>query len=453
MIKKLGVFFMFSFISMLIQSLGFSKSLDPNQIREVLQSHIDHNRTAGFFVGIIDGEEEHIITLGNLERGGDAPITEDTLFEIGSITKTFTGLVLADMILKGEIKATDPVQAFLPDNVIMPKWESREITLQDLVTHSSGLPRMPLSFNPEDPTNPYADYEVKKMYEFLSSYKLERAIGEKSEYSNLGMGLLGHVLARKAGMSYEQLVKERILDPLGMADTKVTLTEEQTTKFAAGHDPVGEAVSHWDIRTLEGAGALRSTGKDMMKYLRANMGKIATPLDAAIERSQKMIMSFELESSKIGYGWISVKEHWSNVIFHDGGTGGFRSFIGFEPKMDRGLVLLINSNHNPHEIARAIFKSDPESVRVTKSEPVPNATRYVGDFQLSPEFILSITEKDGQVYLQATDQPMVPLEYKGRNKFDINVVEAAVTFVENDKGEISSLILHQNGDHNAQKMD
>ena len=196
----------------------------------------------------------------------------DTIFEIGSATKVFTSLLLADMVQRGEVALNDPVAKFLPAGVSVPERNGRQITLVDLATHTSGLPRLPANLNPKDPNNPYADYTPEQLYQFLSSYQLPRDIGAQYEYSNLGGGLLGFALARRAGMSYEALVKSRICDPLGMKDTGITLTPEMKARFAVGHDQGLARVENWDLPTLAGAGALRSTANDLLAFVSANIG-------------------------------------------------------------------------------------------------------------------------------------------------------------------------------------
>ena len=197
---------------------------DP-EIRQILVDRIDKDRqSVGIVIGVIEPAGRRVVAYGNLDEGDKRPLDGDTIFEIGSVTKVFTSLLLADMVQRGEVALTDPVARYLPSQVKMPERGGRQITLQDLATHTSGLPRLPSNLNPKDPANPYADYSVDQLYQFLSGYQLTRDIGSQSEYSNLGGGLLGHVLARRAGMDYEALVKSRICEPLGMKSTGITLT-------------------------------------------------------------------------------------------------------------------------------------------------------------------------------------------------------------------------------------
>src|SRR5689334_1020665 len=195
------------------------------EIRKLLEQRVGE-RTAdyGIVVGVIEAGRRRVVSVGSRSRGDARPLDGDTLFEIGSITKVFTALLLAEAVQRGEVSLEEPVAKLLPAAVKVPARGGREITLLDLSTHSSGLPSLPSNLNPKDPANPYADYSVEQLYAFLSSAQLSRDVGSKYEYSNLGVGLLGHALALRDGQSYEQLVRSRISGPLGMPSTVITLT-------------------------------------------------------------------------------------------------------------------------------------------------------------------------------------------------------------------------------------
>ena len=251
---------------------------DSAEIRSLLENRIDLGKKAvGIVVGTIDEKGRAVIGYGKLAKDRDEQPDGDTVFEIGSITKVFTSLILADMVERGEVKLDDPVSKFLPASVTVPSRNGRQITLLDLSMQISGLPRLPTNMKPADPANPYVDYDAAKLYEFLSGYKLQRDIGEKYEYSNLGVGLLGHALSLKAGMSYEQLVKKRILEPLGMTSSSVTLSNRRRNGWHRSRRRLSP-VKNWDLDALAGAGALRSTANDMLKFLAANLELTDSPL-------------------------------------------------------------------------------------------------------------------------------------------------------------------------------
>ena len=243
-------------------------TLEPLQskIRDLATAGL--GKHAGIVVGILRGGDQWVAGYGSFDAGQQPP-DEDAIFDIGSVTKVFTTLVLAEMVLRGEVALDDPAQKYLPSTLQMPKWRGQEITLFHLATHTSSLPRLPgnLWKTIKDQANPYANYQVSDMYEFLSGYKLKRPIGSRVEYSNLGMGLLGHILGLVAGKSYEELVSERILRPLGMNHTSIALSPEQQGRLAPGHTSDGKVTANWDIPALAGCGALRSTAGDVLRFL------------------------------------------------------------------------------------------------------------------------------------------------------------------------------------------
>lgn len=294
-------------------------------------------------VGIIDRQgHRRIIAHGGLTKGDSPRAGGKTVFEIGSITKTFTGLLLADMVRRGEVGLDDPVAKYLPDTVKVPERNGKKITLFDLVTHTSGLPRMPTNFAPKDPGNPFADYTVEQMYTFLSGYQLTREIGERSEYSNLGVGLLGHALARRAGVDYETLVRDRITGPLGLTDTAITLTPEMKARLAVGHDGALKPVANWDIPTLAGAGAIRSTTEDMLDYLALALGKGPKDLQADLE-AQIAKRRPAGPGMETGLAWQVSTRRGQEIVWHNGGTGGYRTFVGVDRKRGLGVVVLTNA--------------------------------------------------------------------------------------------------------------
>lgn len=316
-------------------------AVDSSEIRSILENRVDLGKKAvGIVVGTIDEKGRAVTGYGKLAKDRDEKPDGDTVFEIGSITKVFTSLLLADMVERGEVKLDDPVSKFLPPSVTVPSRNGRQITLLDLSMQISGLPRLPDNMKPADLANPYADYDAPKLYAFLSRYKLQRDIGEKYEYSNLAVGLLGHALALKAGMSYEQLVRRRILEPLGMTSSSVTLSESQKARLAIGHNEGLSPVKNWDLDALAGAGALRSTANDMLKFIAANLELADTPLQAAMRRMRTVHRETGTPDLEIAMAWHVFHKFGADIFWHNGGTAGYRSFAGFVPAKKTGVVVL-----------------------------------------------------------------------------------------------------------------
>jgi CubicO group peptidase (beta-lactamase class C family) len=309
----------------------------------IIRKRVEEKRSAGIVVGMMSADgRTRVVSYGDAGPG-QPPLDTNSVFEIGSITKVFTSTVLAQMVLEGKVKLDDPVQKFLPSSVKMPARGGKEITLGTLSTQNSGLPRMPNNFRPKDPANPYADYTVEQMYAFLSGYQLPRDPGAQFEYSNLGVGLLGHALALVAGTSYEELERDRVWAPLGMTHTGITLTPWMKEHLALGHDAAGAVTSNWDIATLAGAGAIRSTMTDMLRFLDANLHTDRGPLGSALAFAHEERGSTGAPNTGIGLNWIVSRFPEDTIVWHNGGTGGYRTFLGFIPSKQVGVVVLTNS--------------------------------------------------------------------------------------------------------------
>ena len=434
------------------QSAAPSAATDA-EIRQMLVDRVDvQHQTIGVVVGVIGPEGRRLIAYGHPEKGDSHPVDGDTIFEIGSETKVFTALLLADMVQRGEVTLDDPVAKYLPQGVKMPERNGRPITLVDLATHTSGLPRLPANLAPKDPGNPYADYSVEQLHQFLSSYQLTRDIGSQYEYSNLGGGLLGYVLALRAGTGYEALVESRICKPLGMNNTRITLTPEMKARLAAGHNAALDTVENWDLPTLAGAGALRSSANDMLNFIAANLGYTKSPLSPAMAAMLKVRKPTGRPGLEIALGWHIFTSNGKEIIWHNGGTGGYRSFMGFDPRARVGVVLFSNAGTEAgvDDIGRHLLDASVPLMAPPKQHKQVAVDAklfdgYVGKYELAPTFAITITRDGDHLFAQATDQPKFEIFPEGDRDYFLKVVDAQVTFVVNDKGKATELILHQNG--------
>ena len=312
----------------------------------VQERHNEQPAGTGVVVGIVDGSDQQTLARGVTRAEGDSVDTH-TVFEIGSITKTFTALALADRVEQGAVRLGAPVAASLPDSVDVPGRDGTSITLKQLVTHTAGMPRLPPNFGKEpefESTDPYAAYSVPELYRGLEGTTLLHPPGTAYQYSNFGVGLLGHLLARRSDTTYRALIRDRISARLGMEDTWVELPEGPNQRLATGHRPNGSAMPHWHWReSMAGAGVLRSSARDMVTYLKAQLGQAGapSPLRRAIERSHTTLYDRE-GAGPIAYGWHVREQNGHTVFWHNGETGGFKSFIGFNPKQNAGVVVLSN---------------------------------------------------------------------------------------------------------------
>jgi CubicO group peptidase (beta-lactamase class C family) len=293
----------------------------------------------GFVIGVVDRNGSDVFGYGRERDAQETTPGGETIFEIGSVTKVFTALLLAEMADRDEVKLDDPAETFLPAGTKMPEHGGKKIRLSHLATHTSGLPTLPPSFRPKDPANPYADLGAPELHAFLSSYALERDPGQEYAYSNLGMGLLGDLLALRSRKAFGALLNERLLEPLGMRSTGIALDASMKYRMAEGHDETGRAAAPWDFAALAGAGGLRSCADDLIAFLRANMGLARTPLTAAIAVSHAARKS--IEGGKIALGWHILDD--GATYWHNGQTGGHHSFIAFRKKRALGVVVLANA--------------------------------------------------------------------------------------------------------------
>lgn len=313
-------------------------------IQDTLRRLIEARRGVGLVVGMIDASGRRVIAWGRRSDADPRAPDAETVFEIGSITKTFTALLLADMVRKGEVRLDQPVQELLPPSVRVPQRGGRQITLLDLATQSSGLPRMPANLRPANPKDPYADYTVDRLYAFLNGHTLPRDIGSEYEYSNVGMGLLGHALSLKAGKPFGALVAERVTGPLGMTRTAVGATPQMQADQALGYDEALKPTPFWNMGALEGAGALRSTTDDLLTYLAAELGLKTSPLTQAMADQLAQRRPAGQAALTIGLAWhVLTLPDGREFVWHNGGTYGFRSFVGFDRKRGLGVVVLANA--------------------------------------------------------------------------------------------------------------
>ena len=410
-------------------------------VRALLRDRVG-SAPAGIVVGLLDPDgTRRVVAVG---------AAADAVFEIGSITKVFTASLLADMVARGQVRLDDPVAKYLPAAVRMPARGGRQITLVDLATQSSGLPRMPTNFAPHDSTNPYADYTVQQMYDFLSGYELPRDVGQTYEYSNLGVGLLGHVLARAAGTGYEALVTRRILAPLGMRETAITLSPALRARLAPGHDGEGHPVANWDLPTLAGAGALRSTVGDLLTFLAANLDTAGTPLVRAMHGTHAARHATDNPALSVGLAWHRLARPGDTLVWHNGGTGGYRSFIGFDQKRRVGVVVLTNRNVGVDEVGfhlldETIPLPPPPRSRTEVAVDSLVLARYVGEYELAPQFHIVVRRASAGLTIQATGQSAIAIYAESETEFFLKVVDAQITFVRDSAGAVTQLILHQNG--------
>jgi CubicO group peptidase (beta-lactamase class C family) len=431
------------------QSSPWHASSDGDLL-QILNERIARGAAVGLVVGALEGGKPRVVASGHRATGQPAAVEGDTVFEIGSVSKVFTTTLLAEMAAQGDVALEDPIRKFLPDSVKVPSRNGREITLLDLATATSGLPRLPNNMRPKDPTNPYADYDVENLHALLSGYTLPRDPGSSYEYSNLGMGLLGHVLALRGGASYEELVTERVLKPLGMTDTRIVMSDAMRARLAVGHGADLRPVSNWDLTALAGAGAWRSTANDMLRFLAAAV----TPPQGSLGQAFRMAVEPRRQTStvglQIGLGWHILDRNQRRIVWHNGQTGGYHSFIGLDPATSAAIVVLGNAATNIDDIGFHLLDSKaplrhpaPPRDEVAVEESV--LERYVGRYELAPSFAIEVTRDGAALFVQATGQQKFRAYAASPTRFFLRVVEAEIEFTLDESGAVTGLVLHQGG--------
>ena len=298
---------------------------------------------AGVTIGVVSHGQRSVFSYGAAKP--------DSVFEIGSITKTFTGLILAQMVEQKSVRLTDPVRELLPAGTVAEPDSGLEITLLDLSDQHSGLPRMPDNFAPADHANPYADYDTKLLYAYIAKRGVALTSTAPFEYSNLGVGLLGAALANRANLSYNDLLHLQITGPLRMTDTAIPLSPSMRARFLEGHDAAHNPAHAWDLDALAGAGGIRSTAADMLTYLEAQLHPDKLPATAASTPQGKTLPAAIAAShtihaevapgAHIALNWFRIDA--TGNFWHNGGTGGYSSYALFNPDKDFALIVLFNT--------------------------------------------------------------------------------------------------------------
>lgn len=414
----------------------------PPEVAESIGKRIAAGYNMSVEVGVQDAQGARYFSFGLLSARGGAP-DERTLFEIGSITKVFTATLLWQMAQRGEIALDDPIGKYLPPGVKPPQGGERAITLEDLATHTSGLPRLPANFQPKNVDDPYSDYGPDRMWAFLSSYTLPRSVGSQYEYSNFGAGLLGQLLARRAGTSYEEAIVKYITTPLGLKDTVATLSPEQEGRLAPGHSGVVPA-ANWHAGAIEGAGALRSDAVDLLRFVAANAGLVKGISSAQFTPMHKPRHEAG-DRMSIALGWHLRENGDRPIVWHNGGTGGYRSFAGFIAG-ERAVVLLSNSNTGVDDLGFHLLEPSrplappPETVAVDPATLAKYAGRY-----LLGLMVADLQAIGDHLTVQLTNQPRYTLYASSQTEFFLTAAPAKITFAPDASGKVTEFVLNQGG--------
>jgi D-alanyl-D-alanine-carboxypeptidase/D-alanyl-D-alanine-endopeptidase len=419
-----------------------------DRIRDILIQRVDvERRNAGIVVGIVTPEGRRVIVRGTSGRSDGAELSGETVFEIGSVTKVFTSLLLADMARRGEIDIEDSVSSHLP--VKVGAGSDRAITLADLATHTSGLPFWPSGIPAtREGALSMATYSVDRLYEYLAGFDIPADVGTKWAYSNIDAGVLGLALAHRAGTTYEALLESRITGPLRMKSTAVTISQEMTSRMAVGHDAGFKPAPRWNVPALAGAGSLVSGASDMLAFLasfgQSSVSSAALPTMLATRRQGPGI------PQALGWWIVSTSPSDKGILVHDGGTLGFASSVAYDPETRTGVVVLSNSAAAVGDIARHILRpaiplTAPAGAAPEKKEIQVDPAlfdRYSGRYEPAPGVAFTLTREADALMIQLPGTPKLRLRAESERDFFVaENTRVGVSFVVDPDGRVTGLLL------------
>ena len=421
-----------------------------NKIDALVKPYLENEKFNCVSIGIAHNGKTWTLHYGHVSKNEKTQPNADTIYEIGSISKVFTSLLLADAVVQGKARLAQPIGDFLQDVKESNPKLANSITLQHLSQHMSGLPRMPSNFAPADAENPFADYDRALLIEYLKNAKPSRKPEEKSEYSNLAAGLLGDLLAAESGLSYEALLTDRILKPLGMNDTSMTLTDDQRSRMAPPQNSALLPDHTWDFGALAGAGGIRSSVNDMLQFITANLDRPDNETGEALSLAWKQQLPAGKGHLAMGLGWMIAGD--GSTRWHNGQTGGYHSMLLISRKHDAGVVFLSNTADSGIDaLAQTILQTlagmnvKPKTFSAEKNVDAAIVSRLVGKYQLAPRIVITVTANGNKMMVQLTGQSALGVTAESETVWNLNDVVAQLRFDLPKSGPANSVTLHQNG--------
>lgn len=326
-------------------------------VNELVQTHTKKDTTYSIAVGIIDSQNIYRFFYGNnCTTTAQQPPNANTLFHIGAITKVFTALLTLSLNNQNIINIYNPITDYLPDSISRQNSGLKNITIYQLLTHTSGFPREPYNkaFTIISPDNPYSNYTIQDLYNFLINYKVSIKQQKKPtfRYSHVGMGILTHLIENATNKSYDNLLNEQILTPLKLYNTTLQPTQNQLKRLCSGRNFNGNVLPTLKYASMQGSEALFSTLNDLVQVAfcsidTLNCPNLPTYIKKSIIQSQQIQYKTTVEYAKVGLGWYIVQRNKKSpqIITHSGRTGGYSNFIALIPNTKTAVVLLSNSNN------------------------------------------------------------------------------------------------------------
>jgi serine-type D-Ala-D-Ala carboxypeptidase/endopeptidase len=432
--------------------LAAEQNLTDQAVEKAARPLIEKKVVDGMSIGYIEGKRQGIVHLGSAGPAGKRA-DDSTIYEVGSVSKIFTSLLLADAVVRGRIDLNATADVANPAGIRLPSRNGRSITWLDLSTHRSGLPRIPFNLRITNFTDPYHDYDSKKAAAFLKDFKLPRQPGESQKYSNFAASILGYLVAQKEGKPYQELLRERIAEPLQMTDCTVVLSDDQRKRLATPHHVVGVATPPWTFADLPGAGEVHATIRDMLRFAQAQLTPPPGKMGEAIELAWKQQSAADATGPAMGLGWMIRAA--DQTRWHNGQTGGSHAAIFINRGTNRAVVVLCNTGALEVDplAMRLIGKTDQDTAPKEKSDQKAGAVavdaklrkRLEGRYQLTPDFIFTVNDQNGHLMVSITNQPTQEVFPDSPTRWSYHSVDATLEFKLKKTGPATGLILHQNG--------
>ena len=453
-----------SAVILIASSSLFAATRDVNdpavvaKVKSLVQPYVDAEVIRSASIGLVSKGKTATLHFGKLTRDGVAP-TDQSVYEIGSVSKVFTGILLADAVHRGTVKLDQPAEDLLPDGRTMPDYQGKKINLLDLSVHQSGLPRLPNNMQGIGSDNPYSKYTSDKALDFLQSYQLLRAPGAKIEYSNFAVSFLGHLLCRNAGKNYDDLLFASITGPLGMSSTTVVKNKQALSRLVPGLTIAFEPTSSWEFADMPGTGGIRSTVTDMNRFAAANLHPPTNDLGKALDLAWKKQRDARGDDFAMGLGWFIARD--GQTRWHSGQTGGYHSMIFVNRQLDCAVVFLTNTatgkvDQLAESLIRYVAGAEVQPRVFEKSTEVSSKVmkQYEGRYQLAPGFIFTVKVVKDRLMVGLTGQPTFQVFPKSETKWFYQVAKAEITFKKNANGKVNELELFQNGvRHTAKRIE
>jgi D-alanyl-D-alanine-carboxypeptidase/D-alanyl-D-alanine-endopeptidase len=424
--------------------------IDEQELHALLVERVDVRKWGtGIVFGISSPQGRRIVSYGTLSVQDRRKVDGTTAFEIASLTKVFTALVLADMVNRERAMLDAPVSTCLPDGVEVPQHGGKQISFLDLATHTSGLPLRPTNLASQEALNKYAGYTVAQLYQALATFELPRDPGLAFEYSNWGFGLLGHALGHCAGKNYEALLAERVTGPLGMRDTMFVPSSALRSRLASAYDAKLRPMPNEELGALNASGGLYSTVDDLLKFVDLFLGRGPQPLAAAAATMLEPRRPGDGPRTRMGLGWRVSDIDGLRILWSSGGADGFRSFMAFNQQASLAVVGLTNGRTNAGVDDIGWHVLDP---RAAVSRPHPRVAvpvevleRYVGRYKFDDGVVMTVAREEEHLVVQLTGQGLSQIFASGPREFFPEDIEAQFVFEESGGRPARSVVLNQDG--------